>query len=245
MSPSPINSRAVPTSIRLRRKTLDRAREVLAGIREQRASRIDAEQIAQWIQKSQEADRKYEEASVKNEKGEPEAERLYTEAIAGWEDVLPHATAEDYRKATTASLFHATLRLGQFQRRKGDRTASAANLKKAIDYGEKAIALDPSRPLLQHNLRVARGTLEILRDEDFGVEVEKLAKAGRFAEVVERYNRNVEEMDRRVRGGDNPDLVVPILAARLERFAWLLAHCPDRQVRDTGAAVSRAGGPPS
>ena len=33
---------------------------------------------------------------------------------------------------------------------------------------------------------------------------------------------------------------MPSLAYRLDRFAWLLAHCPDKRLRDTKAAVEHA-----
>ena len=222
------------------RRTLEKARRTLAGLREEKAFQGNEQKFALLSQKNQEADRKYEEAEVRDQKGEPEAERLYREAIALWEEVLPHATAEAYRKNAVAQLSDAWLRLGELQRLKADRTASEASLKKAIDYAEKAVALDPSRPLLKHNLGVARRSLELLHDQAFQDEIGKLGRAGRFADTVDFFTRGIDELDRRVRAGKDLDLAVPSLAHRLDRFAWFLAHCPNLHTRSTKSAVEHA-----
>jgi len=215
------------------RQTLSDARKVLAELR-------DGENSKLLNQKSAEADRKYEEAEVKDAKGDPEAERLYGEAIALWEEILPHATAEDYRKSAVAQLSVVCLRLGELQKQSGNRAGQEASLKKAIDYAERAVALDPSRPLLKHNLGVARRSLERLRDQAFQDEINKLSRAGRYVDAVDFFTRGIAELDARVHSGKDLELAVPSLAYRLDRFAWFLAHCPDKNTRDTKASVVHA-----
>src|SRR5262249_50095143 len=51
---------------------------------------------------------------------------------------------------------------------------------------------------------------------------------------------NIKEQEERARSGKDHDTAVPSLAYRLDRFAWFLAHCPDRRLRDTKAAVEYA-----
>jgi hypothetical protein len=165
---------------------------------------------------------------------------LYSEAITAWEETMPQATADSYRKIGTARLAPSFLRLGAIHSREGNLGPAEENLKKAIDYGEKAVALDPSRPLCQHNLLVARRELEDLRDLVFQGEVERLSRGGHFLDVVNMYARDIEDKDQRLRAGKDVELVVPILADRLDRLAWLLAHCPNAHVRDTKVAVEHA-----
>src|SRR5262249_36203081 len=54
------------------------------------------------------------------------------------------------------------------------------------------------------------------------------------------YARRVEEQEEQVRSGQDREAAARVLAYRLHRFAWFLAHCPDGRVRDTKAAVRRA-----
>jgi len=214
------------------RRTLAEARKVLAEIRDGKTSKL-------LNHKGAEGDRKCEEAEVKDAKGEPEAESLYREAIGLWEEVLPHAT-DAYRKSTVARLSAACLRVGELQQQNGNRSGSEASLKKAIEYGERAVVLDPSRPLPKHNLGVARRSLERLREQAFQDEINKLSRAGRSVDAVALFTRGIQEQDGRVRSGKDLELAVPSLAYRLDRFAWFLAHCPDKHVRDTKASVAHA-----
>jgi tetratricopeptide (TPR) repeat protein len=221
-------------------KALEGARKTLASLRSRRDHELEEQTIASLNQKDREAERKYEEAGIKSGKADPDSERLFAEAIAAWEAVLPQSNVEEYRKSTTGRLALAYLRLGQVQEWKGKSGPAEESLKKAIEYGDKAVALDPSRPLYQHNLQVARRALEELRDQVFQDEVEKLERAERFIDVVNLFTRDIEARDRLVRAGKDVELGLPILAQRLDRLAWLLAHCPNRRVRDTKAAVEHA-----
>jgi tetratricopeptide (TPR) repeat protein len=215
------------------KRTFTQARKTLADLHRDKTS-------DSLNKKSAQADRKCEEAEVRDQKGEAEAESLYREAIALWEEVLPDATNAAYRKSTVARLAAACLRVGEIQQQNNNRSASEASLKKAIEYGEKAVALDPARPLPRHYLGVARRTLERTRAQAFLAEIDKLARGRRFADVSALFARGIEEQDKRVRSGIDLELAVPSLAYRLERFAWFLAHCPDDKVRDTKAAVLHA-----
>jgi tetratricopeptide (TPR) repeat protein len=221
-------------------KSTEQARRTLASLREKKAFKLEAKTIESLNQKDKEAERKFEEAEIKMGKADSDAERLFAEAIATWEEVLPQANVEDYRKSTTAQLALAYLRLGRVREWKRRFGPAEESLKNAIAYGEKAIALDPSRQLYQHNLQVARRALDELRDQVFQDEVEKLARAERFFEMVDLFTRDIEARDRHLRAGKDVELALPILAHRLDRLAWILAHCPNRQVRDTKAAVEYA-----
>jgi tetratricopeptide (TPR) repeat protein len=215
------------------KQTMARARETLADLRGGKFSKLLDE-------KAQTAARKCEEAEVKAAKGEVEAEGLYQEAIALWEEVLPQASNEDYRKGAVARLAVAYLQLGELQQQLGKRSAAEATLKKGIDCGEKAVALDPGRPLPKHNLEVARQMLEELREQALQEEVTKLCGAERFADATDLYLRSIEEQEERVRSGKDRDAGLRRLAYRLNRFAWFLAHCPDGRLRDAKVAVKHA-----
>jgi tetratricopeptide (TPR) repeat protein len=218
----------------------DEFKQSMADARQALAARHGGKSSKLLEEKDQAAARKYEEAQVKEQKGEVEAERLYREAITLWEEVLPQAKNEDYRKGAVARLALAYLHVGELQQQQGKHPDAEAALKKAIDYGEKALALDPERPLPKHNLEVARQRLEGLRDQALQEEVTKLCQAERFADAGDLWLRSIEEQEERVRSGKDRDAAVRHLAYRLERFAWFLAHCPDRRVRDTKAAVKHA-----
>jgi tetratricopeptide (TPR) repeat protein len=114
-------------------------------------------------------------------------------------------------------------------------------LKKAIEYGERAVVLDADRPLPRHNLDVARHMLDGLRERALQEEVARLCGADRYADALELYQRSIEDQEKQVEGSPNRDAAVRRLAFRLERFAWLLAHCPDGRVRDTKSAIKHAG----
>ena len=130
--------------------------------------------------------------------------------------------------------------LGELQEQLDKRSDSEVNLKKAIDYGERAVSLDPARPLPKHNLQVARRTLESLRSQAFHQEVDKFLRDERFRDAINLLKRSIKELEDRVNGGKNLQTAVPALAYRLSRLAWLLAHCPDEHIRDTQASVNYA-----
>jgi hypothetical protein len=143
-------------------------------------------------------------------------------------------------KNTTARLATAYLWLGELEEQLDKRADSEASLKKAIDYGERAVSLDPARPLPKHNLQVARGTLERLRGQAFHHEVDKLLRDERFREAIDFLKRGVKELEDRVNSAQGLETAVPALAYRLNRLAWVLAHCPDDHIRDTKASVNYA-----
>jgi tetratricopeptide (TPR) repeat protein len=215
------------------KRTMAGAQEALAGLRAGRRLKLLDE-------KDQAAGRKYEEALVKAQQGAAEAEGLYREAITLWEEVLPQATNPEYQKQANYQLAFAYLHLAELQRQKDQRSKAEANLKKSIDYGEKAVHLDPDRPLPKHNLEVARRKLEALHEQALQEEIDKLCNAERFADAIDLCLRSIEEQEEQVRSGKDRDEAVRRLAYRLDRFAWFLAHCPDGRLRDTKAAVKHA-----
>jgi tetratricopeptide (TPR) repeat protein len=215
------------------RKTLDGAREALAELRGDKAGKLLDE-------KERAAGRKYEEAQVRADKGDVAAEGLCREAIAAWEEVLPHATNPEYRKGAVARLAHAYLLLGELQQKQGKRAEAEASVRKGIEYGEQAVALDPDRPLPKHNLELARQTLDGLREQALQEELARLSRAERFADALELLQRGIDEQEEQARSGQDRAAAMRRLAARLDRLAWFLAHCPDARVRDTAAAVRRA-----
>jgi tetratricopeptide (TPR) repeat protein len=215
------------------KQTMAGARDALADLRGGALSKLLGE-------KDRDAARKYEEAQVKADQGAVEAEGLYREAIALWEEVLPQATNEEYRRVAVVRLATAYLRLGDLQLQLGQRSQAEATLKKGVDYGEKAVALDPDRPLPKHNLGVARQMLEEMHELALQEEIARLCGAERFAAAIDLCLRSVEEQEEQVRSGKDRDAAVRRLAYRLDRFAWFLAHCPDGRVRDTKVAVGYA-----
>jgi tetratricopeptide (TPR) repeat protein len=215
------------------RKTIAGAREALAALRGETS-------LKELDEKNQAAAQKYEEAAVQAEKGGAEAEGLFRDAIALWEEVLPHATSEQYRKAAPVRLAAAYLRLAEVQQQLRKRSPAEASLKKAIEYGEQAIALEPDRPLSRHNLEVARQQLEGLRAQALREEFEGLCAARRFADALDLCMRGIQEQEKQVHSGKDREAAVRQLAYRLERYAWFLAHCPDDRLRDAKAAVRQA-----
>jgi tetratricopeptide (TPR) repeat protein len=142
------------------KQTMTAVRQALADLRDGKSSKMLQE-------KDQAAVRKYEEAQVKEQKEVVEAERLYREAITLWEEVLAQVNDEVYRKGAVARLALTYLQVSELQLQQGKLLSAEAALKKAIEYGEKAVALDPDRPLPKHNLEVARQRLDALRDRRF------------------------------------------------------------------------------
>ncbi|KAJ3062107.1 hypothetical protein HK102_008877, partial [Quaeritorhiza haematococci] len=166
----------------------------------------------------------------------------------GDEDASPEefkesATDPKYRKLGVERLATAYLLLGQHQLKQPDeslRSAAAETLKKGIGYSERAVAESPDRPLLKHNLETARRMLDGLHEEALEREVESLLKQKRYADAVALWTRGVEEQEEKSRTGQDPVQALASLAYRLDRLAWLLAHCPERGGRDTKAAVAKA-----
>jgi tetratricopeptide (TPR) repeat protein len=215
------------------KRTLADARRFLAELREDRLGKdLD--------EKDQRAVRKYEEATVQASKGAAGAGALYEEAIALWEEILPQATIAEYRRFALARLEDAYLSLGQWRFRQGQRRQGEAALRKAIDYGEKAVELAPDRALARHNLEVAREMLDGQAEQELQEEIDRLCTAERFGEVSDLFAQRVAESEKRLGSGKDRDAATRRLAERLDRFAWFLAHCPDEGVRDTKAAVKRA-----
>jgi tetratricopeptide (TPR) repeat protein len=215
------------------KQTLADARRVLAELREDRLGKALDE-------KDQRVVRKYEEAAVQARKGAAGAGALYEEAIALWEEILPQATAAEYRRFAPARLETAYLALGEWRLQQGQRREGEAALRKAIDYGEKAVELDPDRPLPRHNLEVAREMLDGRAEQELREEIDRLCTAERFGEVSDLFEERVAESEKRLGAGQDREAATRHLADRLDRFAWFLGHCPDGRVRDTKAAVKRA-----
>jgi len=88
------------------RRTLDNAGRTLASLREEKGFKRDEQKFALLSQKVQEADRKYEEAEVRDQKGEPEAERLYREAIALRETRATIGADCSKRRAKSSTMLH-------------------------------------------------------------------------------------------------------------------------------------------
>jgi tetratricopeptide (TPR) repeat protein len=214
-------------------QTMASARQALAHLRGGKSSKVLEE-------KERTAARKYEEAQVKAGKGEVEAEPLYRQVIALCEEILPQVSNEDYQKSAVHRLATAYFQLAELQQQLGNRSGAEATLKKGIGYGEKAVALDPDRPVPRHNLEVARRRLEGLRDQALQEEVDKLCGAERFADAIDLCLRSIEKQEEKVRSSKDRDAAARRLAFRLDRLAWLLAHCPDGRVRDEKMAVNHA-----
>ncbi|MCI0637794.1 MAG: tetratricopeptide repeat protein [Gemmataceae bacterium] len=215
------------------RQCLISARAALTDLRGGNLNRLLKE-------KDETAARKYEDAQVKDQKGEVEAERLYQEAVDLWEEVLPQSTNEAYRRMAVGTLATAYLQLGNLQFRFAKRTEAEATLKKAIDYGEKSVDQAPHSPLAKHNLDLARNTLDSLREQALQEELNKMWAAKRFGDAIDRYKQSIEQQEELIRAGKDRDNAERRLAYRLQRFAWVLAHCPDPKVVDTGAAIKHA-----
>jgi tetratricopeptide (TPR) repeat protein len=222
------------------KETMASAREMLADEREDKRLKALGEQFKALEEKDRTACRKYEEAVVKIEKGDRDAETLLQEAIAAWEEILPQATNEEYRKDAVFRLGLAHLRLGGLQQQLGKRAAAEATLKKGVDYWQKAVAREPERPLPKHNLQVARGMLAGLSEQALLEEIDKLYETQQYGAAADRWRQGIKELEEQVRAGTDRELAERCLAHRLHRFAWFLAHCPDDRIRDTKAAIEHA-----
>jgi tetratricopeptide (TPR) repeat protein len=218
----------------------DQFRQSMADIRAALAELRSGDQSKRLADKDQAAARKYEEAQVKAANGDLEAERLYGEAIALWEEVLPQVDNPEYRKSALAQLALASLHVAELQERQGKRSEAEETLKAAIARGQEAVALDPDRPLVRNNLEVARRKLDELREQTLQEKIDKLCGEQRFADAAAQFLRSIEDQEEQVRLAADHDAAVRRLAYRLDRFASFLAHCPDAAVRDSREAVKRA-----
>jgi tetratricopeptide (TPR) repeat protein len=192
-------------------------------------------------EKTRLADRKYEEGWIKAQKGEAAAaEPLYVEAIALWEEVLPQVESPVFCKAATIQLAEAYLALAELRLRQNMAGDAEKALLKSIKYGEDAVKLAPDRPIAKHNLDVARRRLDHQREQAHETEIDRLVAAERIADALDLSARGVEELEEQLEKNKGDDGVKRRLAYRLDRYAWLLAHCPDGRGRDTRQAVRLA-----
>jgi tetratricopeptide (TPR) repeat protein len=224
---------AVPPRDAEFKQCLSDARDVLADLRSNKA-------VEQLSEKDRAGVRKYEEAQVKAAKGDVGAEGLYREAIAVWEEILPHDSGPEYRRFAVTRLATAYLMLAEQQQQQGRRAEIEAALLKSIDYGEQAVVLAPDRPLARHNLDVARQMLDRQREQAHLDEMNKLWAAERYADALDVCAKGIADQEEHVRMDKDREAAVRRLAYRLDRSAWMLAHCPDARVRDTKAAVKHA-----
>jgi tetratricopeptide (TPR) repeat protein len=213
--------------------TLTKVQQRLADLRQNRSIKLLEEKDEAGV-------RKYEQAAVKADNHAAEAEGLYREAIALWEEILPQATGTGYRKLAIRRLASSYLVLAELQKRRGKRSEAEAALRKSIEYGTKAADQNPDRPLVRHNLERARELLDELRDQALQEKIEKLCTAERYADAAEAYLHGIEEQEELLRSGKDTEEASRCLARRLSGCAWFLAHCPDPGIRDARAAVQRA-----
>jgi tetratricopeptide (TPR) repeat protein len=191
-------------------------------------------------EKYQKARLKYEEGVVKSQQADPQAEGLFLEAIGLWEEILPQATSPEQQKIMIPTLASSYLFLGEVRQQTGKTAEAEGDLLKAIDYGERAVALAPDRPLAKHYLDQARQLLEYQREKGFRQEIDTLLDAERYAEVFDVYEKQIADLEKRVNEAKNRQENIRRLSYRLNRFAWFLAHCPDDRIRDPKKAVGMA-----
>jgi|GEM_PF-2302801 len=216
------------------RPALAEARRALAELQDFRAAgALDEKDKRAWAA--------YDAALVGARKGDEAAAGQFEQAIALWEEILPRANNPGYRRASTAQLAVAYLRLADLREQQGKLAESEAALGKSIVHGEAALALGPDRPLLvRDNLEMARQMLTGLRERAHREAIDRLTSAGRWADAEAAHRRGITEQEERAKAGPDREVATRILADRLERFAWFLAHCPSPSVRDTKAAVRHA-----
>ena len=211
------------------KKTFADARAVLADLREEKS-------LKPLVEKEKAAIRTYEEAQASDEASK--AEGLVRQAIAAWEALLPQSNNPSYAKTATSRLATAYLWLGELQEQLDKRSDSEVSLKKAIDYGERAVSLDPARPLPKHNLQVARRTLEGLRSQAFHQEVDKFLRDERFREAIDFLKRSIKELEDRVntREGSGNSGASPCLPAK---SAGLVTRALSRRARPRYKGLGR------
>jgi tetratricopeptide (TPR) repeat protein len=185
--------------------------------------------------------RKFEEGEIKEQQGDDEAaERCYEQAIAAWEEILPQATAPDYRKSAVVRLASAYLTLADLHERQGKTREAEKALRQSIAHGEKAVNQAPDRALAKHNLQAARQDLVNLRERSHTEKIDQLLAADHVAEALDLCRKGVEEMEEQRRSGQDRDLATRRLATRLDRLGWLLAHAPEGRGGDSKKAVAHA-----
>ena len=164
-------------------------------------------------------------------KEDPRAEDLYREADrhVGRNSAASHRQGvHELRRRPACRGIHSPRAI--CKERLGKRSESEASLKKAIDYGQRSVDLEPARPLAKHNLDVARRMLEGLREQAFEEEINKLEPAPNASRTPSTSSR--EESRNRMNGSVPARALrrpCPAWLYRLNRLAWLLAHCPDRR----------------
>jgi tetratricopeptide (TPR) repeat protein len=216
-------------------QVMTEARSNLVALREARTNTLLNE-------KHRSAVRKYEEAEIKVQKGEADAESLFQEAIVLWEELIEKTDNEEYRKSTVSLLASACVQLGELEERLGKLPAAEASLKKGIKYGEKAVAASPDRPLPRHTLEVAHETLENLHEQEIQDRLERLLAEKKFNDAAALFRERIGEDDRQLRSaaGKEQERVKARLAQRLDRFSFFMAFCPDRRLRSLREAINLA-----
>lgn len=183
----------------------------------------------------------YDEANIASRKGEAAAEPKYLEAIAIWEEVVAKSTNDTYVKSASATIAHVYLELAELQELLGKYREAEQSAAKAVQRGEKALALGPDRPLVvKDNLERARSMVDRMHERMNQAQLDKLFAEKRYADAQEQYMLGIKEWEDRFRADKSSDPVKRMLAYKLDRFAWFLAHCPDARIRDTKAAVKHA-----
>ena len=109
---------------------------------------------------------------------------------------------------------------------KGKSSDAEESRRKSIEWLEKAIALGPDRPLLQHRLELWRERMDQLAEVRYQAHIEKLWSAKQFAEVHDAMLKGVKEQEHRVNSNQDRVRATKLLADRLDRLAYFLAHSP-------------------
>jgi tetratricopeptide (TPR) repeat protein len=216
--------------------------DAMAGVRKDLSTIRSARTSAVLGEKDRTAIRKYEEAEIKAQKGEPEAEHLFVEAIGIWEELIGQADNDAYRGRTFGLLASACIQLAELQELLGKRPAAEASFRKGIEHGEKAVAAAPDRPLPRHTIDVAREGLETLHAQEFQDRADRLFASGQFADAAALFRHTIESDERLMSSivERDRDLARRRLASRMDRFAYFLAFCPDRRLRSLPEAVEKA-----
>ena len=145
------------------------AHQVLAGVN-----------IKELEEKEQQACRVYEDAQIKAAKGDADAKALFLQTIRLWEEILPQAPNKSHRKDALPRLATAYFRLGKVREQHGKRAEAEAAYQKSIEYGEKALAAEPDRPLIKHHLETAGRRLAGLREQAIQEQIDALCQAQRL-----------------------------------------------------------------
>ena len=213
------------------RRILDYARTALEQLHDDSATDSLAE-------KDREASRAYERGVVAFGDDPAESKRLFAEAVAAWEEILSEAVHDDHREVAVRRLSSAYNKLAEAEDALGNRVAAEAALGKAEAFLERLTESDPDSPIHAHNLDVTRTRLDATRAAAVDDEVSRLLSEERFADAIARCRRDVDELEARLSTGG--DSTIGRLASRLDRLAWLLAHCPDEAQRDPKASIAPA-----